>query len=140
VIVDFKRGVLGHGIWPPTQDPAVAAALLAGFLDGRAWRMAANAVRSPHADLTSIIQRADLGAVRRPVAPSGVDLEFDIDAAGLFDTRVADTFLVLHERRLRPMNMTWKPPGFSSMVCPGARTTPFSSSRIRITAPSIFIS
>jgi len=51
VIVDSSAVWLGHGIWPLTQDPAVAAALLAGFLDGRAWRMAANAVRSPHADL-----------------------------------------------------------------------------------------
>jgi len=51
VVVDSSAVWLGHGIWPPTQDPAVAAALLAGFLDGRAWRMAGNAVRSPHADL-----------------------------------------------------------------------------------------
>ena len=51
VIVDSSAVWLGHGIWPPTHDPAVATALLAGFLDGRALRMAANAVRSPHADL-----------------------------------------------------------------------------------------
>jgi hypothetical protein len=51
VIVDSSAVWLGHGIWTPTQDPAVAAALLAGFLDGRAWRMAAKAVRAPHADL-----------------------------------------------------------------------------------------
>ena len=51
VIVDSIAVWLGHGLWPLAYDPAVAAALLAGFLDGRAWRMAANAVRSPHADL-----------------------------------------------------------------------------------------
>ncbi len=51
VVADSTAVWLGHVPWPLVYDPAVAAALLSGFLDGRAWRMAANAVRSPHADL-----------------------------------------------------------------------------------------
>ena len=51
VVTDSTAVWLGHGLWPLVYDPAVAAALLSGFLDGRAWRMAAKAVRSPHADL-----------------------------------------------------------------------------------------
>jgi hypothetical protein len=50
-LVDSAAVWLNHGLWPLAYDPAVAAALLSGFLDGRAWRMAAKAVRSPHADL-----------------------------------------------------------------------------------------
>ncbi len=42
---------MGIGLWPPGHDPAIGAALLSGFLDGRAWRIAARAVRSPHAEL-----------------------------------------------------------------------------------------
>ncbi|MBS0549516.1 MAG: hypothetical protein JSR24_17315 [Proteobacteria bacterium] len=42
---------MGIGLWPPGHDPALGAALLSGFLDGRAWRIAARAVRSPHAEL-----------------------------------------------------------------------------------------
>jgi hypothetical protein len=51
VFADSVALLMGHGLWSPAQDPAEGAALLAGFLDGRAWKMAANAVRSPHADL-----------------------------------------------------------------------------------------
>ena len=51
VLVDSSAVWLNFGLWPMAYDPAVAAALLSGFLDGRAWRMAAKAVRSPHADL-----------------------------------------------------------------------------------------
>jgi hypothetical protein len=51
VLADSIAVWLGRGLWPLVYDPAVAAALLSGFLDGRAWRMAAKAVRSPHADL-----------------------------------------------------------------------------------------
>jgi hypothetical protein len=50
-LVDSAAIWRGGGLWPLAYDPAVAAALLSGFLDGRAWRMAAKAVRSPHADL-----------------------------------------------------------------------------------------
>jgi hypothetical protein len=51
VVTDSAALWLGHGLWDSKWDPATAAALLAGFLDGRAWRMASTAVRSPHADL-----------------------------------------------------------------------------------------
>jgi uncharacterized membrane protein YeaQ/YmgE (transglycosylase-associated protein family) len=51
VFADSTAVLMGHGIWPLAYDPAVAAALLSGFLDGRAWRIAAKAVRSPHTDL-----------------------------------------------------------------------------------------
>ncbi len=51
VLTDSVALLLGHGLWAPGMDPAEGAALLAGFLDGRTWKMAANAVRSPHADL-----------------------------------------------------------------------------------------
>jgi hypothetical protein len=51
VIADSTALWMGITLWPPGQDPAIWAALLSGFLDGRGWRMAAKAVRSPHADL-----------------------------------------------------------------------------------------
>jgi hypothetical protein len=51
VFADSAALWMGIGLWPPGQDPAIWAALLSGFLDGRGWRMAAKAVRSPHADL-----------------------------------------------------------------------------------------
>lgn len=51
VVIDSIAVWLGHGLWPLANDPAVAAALLSGFLDGRAWRMASKAVRAPHDDL-----------------------------------------------------------------------------------------
>jgi hypothetical protein len=51
VVTDSAALWLGRGVWASGWDPAAAAALLAGFLDGRAWRMAGTAVRSPHADL-----------------------------------------------------------------------------------------
>jgi hypothetical protein len=51
VLADSVALLMGHGLWSPGQDPVEGAALLAGFLDGRAWKMAATAVRSPHADL-----------------------------------------------------------------------------------------
>jgi hypothetical protein len=51
VLADSAALWMGHGLWPTGQDPATGAALLSGFLDGRAWKLAANAVRSPHADL-----------------------------------------------------------------------------------------
>jgi hypothetical protein len=51
VMADSVAVWIGHGIWPPGHDPAAGAALLSGFLDGRAWKLAANGVRSPHTDL-----------------------------------------------------------------------------------------
>jgi hypothetical protein len=51
VLADSTALWMGFTQWPPGQDPAIWAALLAGFLDGRGWRMAAKAVGSPHADL-----------------------------------------------------------------------------------------
>lgn len=51
VFADSAALWMGIGLWPPGHDPAVGAALLSGFLDGRAWKMAARAVRSPHAEL-----------------------------------------------------------------------------------------
>jgi hypothetical protein len=51
VLADSTALWMGIASWPPGKDPAIWAALLSGVLDGRGWRMAANAVRSPHADL-----------------------------------------------------------------------------------------
>ncbi len=51
VLADSTALWMGFSLWPPGQDPAIWAALLAGFLDGRGWRLAAKAVGSPHADL-----------------------------------------------------------------------------------------
>lgn len=51
VLIDSSAIWLNYGLWPVAYDPAVAAAFLSGFIDGRAWRMAAKAIRSPHADL-----------------------------------------------------------------------------------------
>jgi hypothetical protein len=51
VLADSTALWMGVALWPPGQDPAIWAALLSGFLDGRGWRMAAKAVGSPHADL-----------------------------------------------------------------------------------------
>ncbi len=51
VLADSTAVWMGLTLWPPGEDPAIWAALLAGFLDGRGWRMAAKAMGSPHADL-----------------------------------------------------------------------------------------
>ncbi len=52
VLADSTALWMGFTQWPPGEDPAIWAALLAGVLDGRGWRMAAKAVGSPHADLS----------------------------------------------------------------------------------------
>lgn len=51
VLADSTALWMGIETWPPGKDPAVWAALLSGFLVGRGWRMAAKAMRLPHADL-----------------------------------------------------------------------------------------
>lgn len=51
VIADSTALWMGITRWPMSTDPAIGAALLSGFLDGRGWRMATKGVRSPHADL-----------------------------------------------------------------------------------------
>lgn len=51
VLADSTALWMGIAQWPTGKDPAIWAALLSGFLDGRGWRMAAKGVRSSHADL-----------------------------------------------------------------------------------------
>jgi len=53
-MLDSLTTLLGY---PPARaryDPAIGGALFAGFLVGRAWRMAAKAIRSPHVELHNL--------------------------------------------------------------------------------------
>jgi hypothetical protein len=46
--------LLGYPPAPARYDPAIGGALLAGFLVGRVWRIAARAIRSPHVELHNL--------------------------------------------------------------------------------------
>ncbi|WP_428673559.1 hypothetical protein [Reyranella sp.] len=53
----WKLGVaptLGYPPAPARYDPAIGGALFAGFLVGRVWRMAAEAIRSSHVELHNL--------------------------------------------------------------------------------------
>jgi hypothetical protein len=53
-IVDSVTTLLGYPPAPARYDPAIGGALLAGFLVGRVWRIAARAIRSPHVELHNL--------------------------------------------------------------------------------------
>jgi hypothetical protein len=50
-LVDSLTTLFGYPPAPANRDPAIGAALFAGFLIGRAWTMAAKAIRSSHVEL-----------------------------------------------------------------------------------------
>ena len=50
-MVDSLTTLLGFPPAPARYDPAIGGALFAGFLGGRAWRIAAKAIRSSHVEL-----------------------------------------------------------------------------------------
>jgi len=52
--VDSLATLLGYPMTPARYDPAIGGALFAGFLVGRAWRMAARAIRSSHVELHNL--------------------------------------------------------------------------------------
>lgn len=50
-IVDSLTTLLGYPPAPANRDPAIGGALFAGVLAGRAWTLAAKAIRAPHVEL-----------------------------------------------------------------------------------------
>jgi hypothetical protein len=49
--IDSLTTLLGYPPAPTNRDPAIGSALLAGFLAGRAWTLAAKAIRASHVEL-----------------------------------------------------------------------------------------
>lgn len=53
-LADSLTTLLGYPPAPARYDPAIGAALFAGFLVGRVWTMAAKAIRSSHVELHNL--------------------------------------------------------------------------------------